>query len=96
MTNSLPSDAGWTVLGEVPGQLQAEIIRGLLEAQDITVHLSQEGAGRALGLSVAPLGMVQILVRKSDYAAADKIYADFLDGVYEDTEFSDDIGGSAP
>ena len=96
MTSSLPSNEGWLVLGEVPGQLQAEIVRGLLEAQEIVVHLTQEGAGRALGLAVAPLGMVQILVRKKEYAAAEKIYADYLDGALEDTKFADDSGDSAP
>jgi hypothetical protein len=77
----------WKVLGEVPGQIQAEIVRGLLNAQDIEVHLTQEGAGRALGLAVASLGMVQILVPQKDYPAAVKIYAEYLDGSFEDTEF---------
>lgn len=79
----------WAIIGEVSGQLQAEILRGLLEAQDISVHLTQEGAGRALGLAVAPLGAVQILVPMSDRIAAESILNDYLEGAYEDTIFTD-------
>ena len=90
MTTPLSTDERWTVLDEIPGKLQAEIVRGLLEAQGIAVHLTQEGAGRALGLTVAPLGVVQVLVQQKEYSAVKKIYTDFLDGVYEDTEFAED------
>ena len=52
----------WIVLDEVAGMLQAEILRGLLEAQEISTVLSQEGAGRAIGLTIGTLGTVQILI----------------------------------
>jgi len=47
------------------GQLQASIIKGLLEAAEIPAQLSQEGAGSVYGLSVGPLGRVEILVPAS-------------------------------
>lgn len=45
------------------GQIEAEIIKGLLAANDIEVWLSQESAGSALGLTVGALGEVEIMVR---------------------------------
>jgi hypothetical protein len=56
------SGSKWAFVARVQGDLQAEILRGLLEAQDIPVLLSREGAGRAYGLTVGPLGEVEIMV----------------------------------
>jgi hypothetical protein len=56
----------WVVLEEVAGMFQAEILRGLLEAQEIPTVLSQEGAGKAIGLTIGTLGAVQILVPLKD------------------------------
>jgi hypothetical protein len=52
----------WEVVDEVAGDLQAEIIRSLLESYGIQVWLSQEGAGRVYQMSVGTLGRAQILV----------------------------------
>jgi hypothetical protein len=68
----------WIVLDEVPGMLQAEILRGMLEAQEIPSVLSQEGAGRAIGITIGTLGAVQILVPSKDLDRAREI----LDGYY--------------
>lgn len=56
------SEREWVLVDEVSGGLQAEILRGLLEANGIPVWLNQEGAGRAYGLTIPALGAVQILV----------------------------------
>ncbi|MFQ5943014.1 MAG: DUF2007 domain-containing protein [Anaerolineales bacterium] len=45
------------------GQIEAEIIKGLLNANGIEAWLSQESAGTALGLTVGPMGEVEIMVR---------------------------------
>ena len=50
-------------VGSADGQVEAEIIKGLLVANDIEVWLSQESAGSALGLTVGALGEVEIMVR---------------------------------
>jgi hypothetical protein len=89
------SDEKWEVITEVSGELQAGLIRNLLEAQGIKVFLNQEGAGRAVGLSVGPLGEVQILVPKSQCEAASKIVDDYYAGNFEideqlDSEESED------
>ena len=57
----------WVVITKVIGELQAELLRGLLEAQGIPVQLAEEGAGRVYGIMVGPLGEVELLV-PADYA----------------------------
>jgi hypothetical protein len=85
-------ELNWESVDEVFGELQAELLRGLLEAQDIPVMLNQEGAGRAYGINVGRLGQIQILV-PSDYAVqARAILNDYYAGAYEDQEFEQDEG----
>ena len=44
------------------GELEAEMVKGFLEAQGIQVMLVQESIGRTLGLAAGKLGEVKILV----------------------------------
>ncbi|MFN2198090.1 MAG: putative signal transducing protein [Anaerolineales bacterium] len=71
------ADANWVNIREVAGELIAENLRGLLEAQGIPVYLNQEGAGRAYGLNVGPLGLTQILVPENYRAAAEEVLEAF-------------------
>ncbi len=50
-------------VGTADGQVEAEIIKGLLTANGVEVWLSQESAGTAIGLTVGSLGEVEIMVR---------------------------------
>jgi len=50
-------------VGTADGQVEAEIIKGLLTANGVEVWLSQESAGTALGLTVGAMGEVEIMVR---------------------------------
>jgi hypothetical protein len=52
------------------GRLQADVIKGLLEAAGIPAHTSQEGAGAAYGLTVGPLGLVDVWVAEDRAAEA--------------------------
>ena len=70
----------WEVVYETNGSLLAEILRGLLEAQDIPVLLSQEGAGRVYGLTVGTLGRVQVLVPATDLDRAQNILDEYEKG----------------
>lgn len=79
----------WVVLEYVPGDLQAEILRGLLEAQGIPVFMSQESAGRAIGLTIGPLGEVTILVRSEDLQEAQRVLTDYRSGLFEKEEYLD-------
>lgn len=67
----------WELLDELPGTIEVEILRGLLEAQEIPVVLSQEGAGRAIGLTIGPLGETQVLVPKNKLEEAKKVLDQF-------------------
>ncbi len=44
------------------GRMEANIVKGMLEAAGIPVELSQESAGTVYGLTVGPLGWVDVLV----------------------------------
>jgi hypothetical protein len=74
------NDEKWELLEEAPSPFQAEIIRGLLEAQDIPSILLQEGVGRAVGFTVGPLGVVQILVPTSEMERAEVVLNDYYTG----------------
>lgn len=79
----------WEVVEMVQGQLQAEILRGLLEAQDIKVWLNQEGAGAAYGINVGPLGTVEILVPSHALEQARQILDAYYEGEFEGADMGD-------
>ena len=87
------SDESWEVITEVSGELQAGLLRNLLEAQGIMVFLNQEGAGRAVGLTLGPLGEVQVMVPKHQSQEARQIVEDYYAGKFEideETESEED------
>lgn len=67
-------------IASAAGKMEAEIIRGLLEANDIQVHLSYESAGATYGLGVGPLAEVDILVRVDQQAQAEALLDDYYEG----------------
>lgn len=71
------------------GQLEAEMIKGFLEAQGINVVLSQESIGRTYGLTAGRLGQVKILVPESQAEEAVSILKAMERGEYEDIDLSD-------
>ena len=83
------SEQNWILVASIQAEVQAELLRGLLEAQEIPVLLSREGAGRALGLSVGPLGEVNILVPDKFQAEAKNIIMQYETGVFENLELDD-------
>lgn len=74
----------WVSIIKVPGDLEAELIKGLLEAQEIPVVLFGEGAGRAIGLTVGPLGEVELLVPRRYQGLAESILRQYEDGSLAD------------
>jgi hypothetical protein len=75
----------WELVDEVLGMGQAELLRGLLEAQGITsVLLTQEGAGRAYGFTIGKLGQVQILVPSHLAEQARQVLQQYYDGEFAD------------
>ncbi len=79
----------WELVYKANGQLEAEMLRGLLEAQGISVFLTQEGAGHAFGLTVGPLGLVQVLVPASQVEQARQVLQDYESGEEARTTFPD-------
>ncbi len=79
----------WVVVDTVNGSLNAEILRGLLQAQGIEVLLSQEGAGRALGLEVGLMGDIDILVNSDDVPEARRLIDDYYSGTDSTEEDSE-------
>ncbi len=71
------SEIAWEVVYETSGSFLAEILRGLLEAQEIPVLISQEGAGRIYGVTVGTLGRTQILVPSQYLERAQEILAEY-------------------
>lgn len=82
------------------GPLHAETVKLMLEAAGFHVITRQEGAGVALGLTVGPLGEVQILVPEEEVAAAKIILEDMdegrLSGVNLDDEDFDEADEQPP
>jgi hypothetical protein len=87
------SEGKWELVTEVSGELQADLLRNLLEAQGIQVFLNQEGAGKAYGLTVGPLGQVQVLVPEYQSQLAHQIVEDYYAGKFEANEGLDSEEG---
>jgi hypothetical protein len=68
------------IVDSTSGLLEAEILRGLLEAAGLTVCLSHESAGTVYGLGVGPLGRVDILVPAAQSSEARRILEDYRAG----------------
>lgn len=72
------------------GPLHADTVRLMLEAAGFHVITRQEGAGVALGLTVGPLGEVQILVPADEVIAARKMVEDMDEGRLSGVDFNDE------
>ena len=60
--------------------IQAEIIRGFLEAQGLSVLISREGYQSAIGISGPPAAFIEILVPNDQVADAKNILDDYHSG----------------
>jgi hypothetical protein len=74
----------WVKIETVYDQIQAELLRGLLEAQEVNVLLAQEGAAKALGLSVGTLSEIEVLVAERDAKRARMILDEYYGGELEE------------
>jgi hypothetical protein len=76
----------WVVIKEVFGSAEAEILRGVLEAQDIPVVLSQEGAGHDIyPVALGALGKVQIMVPAEQREVALEVLREIDAGEFEES-----------
>jgi len=77
------TDDEWVLIDKIQGQFQAEIIKGLLEAQGIQVWLNSQGAARAYAVTVGTLGAVELLVPSSQADQAREIMEEYNRGDFE-------------
>jgi hypothetical protein len=75
--------AGLVEVYVTAGLLQAEVIKGKLESNDIPVLLEYESLGPVMGLTLNGLGQVRILVPEAKAEAARALL--------EDTEQADQV-----
>ena len=90
------SEDEWVLVEKVQGQLQAEVLKGLLEAQGITVWMNSQGAAHAYAVSVGTLGMVELLVPSSMTDQARQVLDAYYRGDYEDMDLKGTDTGEAP
>ena len=86
----------WILVDKVQGQLQAEILKGLLEAQGIIVWLNQEGAAHAYAVAIGTLGTVEILVPSSLVEKARQVLEAYYRGDFENMELKGQDSDEAP
>jgi len=79
------SISGYVPIYTAYGQLAGEMVRLLLESMNIPAIVSQESAGITYGLTVGPLGEVQILVPADKVDEARQVLKDMEDGKYAET-----------
>jgi hypothetical protein len=63
----------WKKLTFINDSVEAEMVRGLLEAQGIQVLLSKEAVGQVWGLSVGSASEVDVYVASDQFKEAQKI-----------------------
>ena len=80
-------------LGTIEGKLQAEIIRGMLQAQGIEVMLSQESAASIYGFGIGPMAEVEILVPPDQLEAARELLKAYDEGSLESNDLQDSDTG---
>jgi hypothetical protein len=71
------------VVETVSGMLEAEILRGLLEAAGVMVELSREAALSVYSLGVGRMARVEVMVREEQEALARKIIDEYRSGTLE-------------
>ncbi|MBM4423615.1 MAG: DUF2007 domain-containing protein [Chloroflexi bacterium] len=67
------------------GQVEANLIKSLLEAEGIPVMVAQEGAGAAYGLTVGVLGEAEIIVPEKFAAEARELLEEWTRGEEEES-----------
>lgn len=74
----------WVLVDTCAGQLQADLVRGLLEAQGIQVWLNSAGAVHSYTVTVGLIGRVEVLVPSSDKEQAERILDEYYSGKLDD------------
>jgi hypothetical protein len=95
MTENKDTKEDWVFVDDAPNHFHAEILRGLLEAQDIPVTMFEEAVGRVIPFTLGVPAMVQIFVPSKDQERAKEILENYYDKSYSDNDQPfDEIGSS--
>ena len=78
------------------GNIEAESVRILLESFGLKAFTNQEYAGKTYGLTIGPLGMVEVLVPEDQVEEAKKIIQAMDAGNLEDTQDETEDDSSNP
>ena len=73
------------------GKLDAEMVKAFLEASGIHALAAQESAGITYGLTIGPLGEVDIFVPIEQEANARELLADMEKGKFENDASDEDL-----
>jgi len=73
----------YVVVYTANGQLEGQMIRAFLESHGIQVLAYEESVGMTYGLTITPLGQVDIRVPEAQVEEAQQILADMQAGKYE-------------
>jgi hypothetical protein len=76
------AERSWEVAQKAIDIIQAQVLKGFLEAQGIEVYISQEGYEAAIGITGNPLADIEILVPNDQIEEAKKILADYHAGKF--------------
>jgi hypothetical protein len=91
-STSVPSPSGgsgeiqWKVVARTAGLMPATIMAGRLQSENIPARAWQEGAGRALGLTIGILGTGYVAVPEEFVDKAQNILADENQITWEEEE----------
>lgn len=76
----------WVKIEQAPDSVQAEVLRGLLEAQGFLVFISREGYESAVGIVGYPSADIEILVPKHQAEEAKQTLQDYYSGKFDTDE----------
>lgn len=71
----------WVKITVLNDPVEAEIVRGMLEAQGVQVLLSKEAVGQVWGLTVGSASEIEFFVPKDQAKLAKEILSEYVKGV---------------
>ena len=80
----------WVTVEKTMGLLPAQILAGRLQSEGIRARAMQEGAGRAIGLTVGLLGEGRVYVPAEEEAAARELIEQIQNEPIEWEDFDDE------
>lgn len=77
------SNRKWELVTAVHDMLEAEILKGLLEANGVTIHIVREGYQAAFGITNQPSVRIELLAPNDQIEIAKQIMADYAAGKFD-------------